>query len=138
MNTRRLLAVTEQMIDNEIARLYAQGVRYILPIHLTANVFGDTAIYQILYDIVNYRENSRFFTVGCAQKADEIGYWTGQIPSVLNVFLPPGAPALPTPPSSGRTGDLLRLEPARFDRATGSFTLLNANVCSAPGVRRKT
>jgi hypothetical protein len=33
-----------QAIDDEIGRLYAQGVRYILPLHFTDNAFGDAAL----------------------------------------------------------------------------------------------
>lgn len=87
-----------QAIDNEIDRLHAQGVRYILPMHLTDNAFGDTAIYEPLFNIVNYRENSAFWTVGCAQESDEVGFRSVNFPSILNPFIPPGMP-LPTAPN---------------------------------------
>jgi uncharacterized repeat protein (TIGR01451 family) len=91
--------VTEQMVDAEIARLFAQGVRYILPVHLTDNAFGDTAIYQSLYNIVNFRENGSFFAVGCAQQADEVGFTSTGFPVVLNPFIPPGMPSPPLSPN---------------------------------------
>lgn len=87
------------LIDAEINDLYAQGVRYILPIHLTDNAFGDTAIYEPLFNIVNYRENGSFWTVGCAAEADEIGFRSVSFPSILNPFIPPGMPTPPTAPN---------------------------------------
>lgn len=88
-----------QLIDIEIDRLFAQGVRYILPVHLTDNAFGDTAIYEPLFNIVNYRENSAFWTVGCAQESDEISFRSASFPSILNPFIPPGMPSPPTAPN---------------------------------------
>jgi len=91
-------ATTEQMVDDEIARLYGQGVRYIFPIHLTDNVFGDTAIYKSLFNIANFRENGKFWAVGCAQEADEVGFRSPAFPSVLDPFIPPGSPNPPRSP----------------------------------------
>jgi len=92
--------VTEQTVDDEIARLHGQGVRYIFPIHLTDNVFGDTAIYKPLFDIANFRENGSFWSVGCAQEADEVGFRSPDLtfPPVLNPFIPPGTPNPPRSP----------------------------------------
>src|SRR6185503_21095233 len=53
-------AVTEKMIDDEIAALHAQGVRYVLPIHVIDNAFGDTALYHDIYNLVNRKENGFF------------------------------------------------------------------------------
>jgi uncharacterized repeat protein (TIGR01451 family) len=92
-----------QAIDDEIGRLYAQGVRYILPLHFTDNAFGDAALYQSLYNIVNYRENQSFFTVGCAQISDEISFQVTALPAVLTPFLLPGMPAPVAPPCIGFT-----------------------------------
>ena len=90
--------VTEQTVDDEIARLYNQGVRYIFPIHLTDNAFGDTAIYKTLFNIANFRENGSFWTVGCGLESDEVGFRSTAFPPVLNPFIPPGSPQPPRAP----------------------------------------
>jgi hypothetical protein len=90
---------SQQTIEAEIDRLYAQGVRYILPIHLTDNAFGDTAIYHPLFNLANFRENGSFWTVGCAPETDEISFRFQGIPAILTPFIPPGTPTPPTPPN---------------------------------------
>ncbi len=89
--------LTQTMIDTEIARLYGKGVRYILPIHLTDNAFGDTAIYQDLYNVMGRLENGSFWAVGCAQQADDVGFRALGVPALLAPLLPPGV-APPTAP----------------------------------------
>lgn len=89
---------TEQAIEAEIARLHAQGVRYVLPIHFTDNAFGDAAVHESLFNVLNFRENQRFFTVGCAQLSDQVSFQSAGIPPVLGPFLLPGMP-LPVAPS---------------------------------------
>jgi uncharacterized delta-60 repeat protein len=90
--------VTEAMVDGEIRRLYDQGVRYMFPIHLTDNVFGDTAIYKPLFNVANVRENDAFWSVGCAQEADEVGFVSAGIPIEFYQYLPSGTPPPLTPP----------------------------------------
>jgi microsomal dipeptidase-like Zn-dependent dipeptidase len=87
------------MVDAEIAELHRSGVRYVLPIHLTDNVFGDTAIYDDFHNILNLRETGAYWSVGCAAAADQVGFRVQGFPAFLNPFLPPGAPPLPTAPS---------------------------------------
>jgi uncharacterized delta-60 repeat protein len=91
--------VSELTVDNEIGRLYDQGVRYIFPIHLTDNVFGDTAIYDALFNAANFRENRNFWSIGCApREADEVGFTSEGIPPEYRQFLPEGTPPPLTPP----------------------------------------
>ena len=71
-NFNDLSGVTQQTVQTEIDRLYAQGVRYIFPVHLTDNLFGDTAIYSAMFNLANRRETGAFWTVGCA-RADRRG-----------------------------------------------------------------
>lgn len=52
----------EQQIKNEIDRLFNEGVRYILPIHLTNNVFGGAAIYNSMFNIANKYNTGTEFT----------------------------------------------------------------------------
>ncbi len=44
---------TWDQIQNEIDRLWNSGVRYILPIHTTNNIFGGAAIYESSFNIAN-------------------------------------------------------------------------------------
>jgi uncharacterized repeat protein (TIGR01451 family) len=89
---------TEQQIDDEIDRLYAQGVRYILPIHVIDNAFGDAALYNPLYNAVNFAESGNFFSVGCGNAADEIGFrLTTFLTPIEQMILPLGV--LPTIPA---------------------------------------
>ena len=85
--------VSTQMIDNEINRLYNNGVRYIFPIHLTDNVFGDTALYDDLFGMANFRETGKFWTVGCSRPGDQVSWHSFGIPSGF-----PSPPGLPAPP----------------------------------------
>ncbi len=85
-------AVSPELIQNEILRLFNQGVRYIFPIHLTDNVFGDTAIYDELFNLANARETGEFWKVTCAAAGDDIGF---RAPNFYpappwNVFIPNG------------------------------------------------
>jgi microsomal dipeptidase-like Zn-dependent dipeptidase len=63
-------------IDAEIGRLYAEGVRYAFPIHIIDNAFGGTATYDggDLFNYSNYREDGRWWTLRCADQADNITY----------------------------------------------------------------
>ena len=62
-------------------------MRYVLPIHLTDNVFGDTAIYEDIYNLVNRKENNFFWSIGCAAEADEVGFQSKSLPAILNAII---------------------------------------------------
>jgi hypothetical protein len=68
-------------------------------VHLSDNVFGDTAIYNSFFNVVNRRETGSFWTVGCAGASDEIGFRSLSIPSVITPLLPPGFPQVPQAPN---------------------------------------
>ena len=87
--------ISTKMVDDEINRLYTNGVRYIFPIHLTDNVFGDTALYDGLFNLANFRETGRFWTVGCSQPGDQVSAHTLGLPPNF-----PAPPGMPTPPRS--------------------------------------
>jgi len=93
--------VSTQMIDNEINRLYGNGVRYIFPIHLTDNVFGDTALYDDMFNMANLRETGSFWIVGCSQPGDQVSWHALGVPSGFPV--PPGVspPQSPNCPGAG-------------------------------------
>lgn len=44
---------TETQVKAEIDRIYAMGVRYIFPVHVTNNVFGGTALYNEGFNVAN-------------------------------------------------------------------------------------
>ncbi|HMN91105.1 MAG TPA: membrane dipeptidase, partial [Saprospiraceae bacterium] len=54
---------TETQMRNEVDRLYALGVRYIFPIHLTNNAFGGSAIYEHGFNVANKYNTGRAFNV---------------------------------------------------------------------------
>jgi microsomal dipeptidase-like Zn-dependent dipeptidase len=88
---------TTDAIGREIDALYDSGVRYVLPIHVTDNVFGDSALYQDFYNLLNLVENGSWWTVGCAARADEVGFEALGLPSIFNIVpRPPNAPSFPT------------------------------------------
>lgn len=62
----------ETIIAGEIQRLYNQGVRYVLPIHVMDNVFGGTAIYKDDFNTANLREAGHFWEIECAVVGDDI------------------------------------------------------------------
>ena len=65
---------TQGEISQEIQRLYDQGVRYIFPIHVFDNVFGDTAPYESFFQAGNVFETGQLWKFGCAKAEDEINY----------------------------------------------------------------
>jgi len=93
--------VSTQMIDNEINRLYGNGVRYIFPIHLTDNVFGDTALYDDMFNMANLRETGSFWVVGCSRSGDQVSWHALGVPSGFP--MPPGVspPQSPNCPGAG-------------------------------------
>ena len=97
--------VSTLMVDNELDRLYAKGVRYIFPIHVADNVFGDTAIYTDIFNVGNFRETGHFWTVGCSKPGDQVGYKSFNFPPQLNPFIPPGVPQPPRAPDCPVSSD---------------------------------
>src|SRR4029079_12043322 len=89
---------TPQTIDAEIAALHATGVRYVLPIHLTDNVFGDTALYQDSHNLLDVAENGAWWAVGCAARADQVAFEAKSLGSLFNPLPPPHAPPVPSHP----------------------------------------
>src|SRR5580658_2771908 len=67
-------AVTIDDVRAEIARLYANGVRYLFPIHMIDNPFGTAAAYGDIFNLSNLREAGHFWNLQCAKAEDGIGY----------------------------------------------------------------
>lgn len=61
---------SEADLKAEIHRLYAEGVRYIFPIHVLDNALGGAAAYQSIFDASNMREEGRPYALVCANLAD--------------------------------------------------------------------
>jgi microsomal dipeptidase-like Zn-dependent dipeptidase len=100
-----LPVVSPAMVSEEVDRLIAQGVRYIFPIHLADNKFGDTAIYEAVFDAANYRETHSFWAVGCSAPQDLVGFHLlFSLPAGAEKLFPGGAqppPAIYCPPGTG-------------------------------------
>ena len=73
-NQLPLGALQPGIIAAELQRLYDQDVRYIFPIHVVDNVFGDTAPYEELFNAANFFETGQLWKFGCANSEDEIGF----------------------------------------------------------------
>jgi hypothetical protein len=65
---------TNAQISAELDRLYGEGVRYIFPIHLVDNEFGGTAAYEDQFNYANFFETGNFWSLACADAADNINY----------------------------------------------------------------
>jgi microsomal dipeptidase-like Zn-dependent dipeptidase len=48
----------------EIQRLHGKGVRYVFPVHLIDNVFGGSAVYDMMFSFANKRANGRHYLIG--------------------------------------------------------------------------
>jgi hypothetical protein len=66
--------VSPAEISAEIGRLFAEGVRYIFPIHVTDNALGGTAAYEDTFNLSNLREAGHYWALGCAPANDGIMY----------------------------------------------------------------
>jgi VCBS repeat protein len=73
-NLHKVTPLTNAGISGEIDRLYAEGVRYIFPIHIIDNPFGGTAVYENAFNTSNYREAGHFWDLECADRSDDIDY----------------------------------------------------------------
>jgi len=101
-----LPVVTPAMVSAELDRLIAQGVRYIFPIHLADNKFGDTAIYEPVFDVANFRETRSFWSVGCSAPTDLVNFHLlfSLPPGTEKLFpagMPPPPPAIYCPANTG-------------------------------------
>jgi microsomal dipeptidase-like Zn-dependent dipeptidase len=95
-------------IRTEINRLYAAGVRYFFPIHLIDNLFGGTALYEMLFDTASRYQFGSFYAAEPAPATSKIDWTLDQPktfdlgPQILSLthlgFDPEGYP--PPPPTS--------------------------------------
>lgn len=72
INANILTAESQNLVANEIDRLFRQGIRYIFPVHVVDNKFGGTAIYEDAFNFSNYHQNGTFFDVICGEGRDSI------------------------------------------------------------------
>ncbi len=72
------MAPSDAQIKAEIDRLFAEGVRYIFPVHLLDNSFGGTATYVDLFNFSTDREDGHYWSMDCApmpvNQTEEINY----------------------------------------------------------------
>jgi microsomal dipeptidase-like Zn-dependent dipeptidase len=60
---------SDAQIKAEIDRLFAEGVRYIFPVHLLDNKFGGTATYEDLFNFSTEREDGHYWDMECERMA---------------------------------------------------------------------
>lgn len=54
--------VTQRVFVKAVLQgVYDQGVRYVFPIHLTNNVFGGTAVYNVMFNFANKHNSGSYF-----------------------------------------------------------------------------
>jgi len=99
-------ALNPALIAGEIQRLYDDGVRYVLPIHVVDNVFGATAIYEPIFEAAELRETGHYWNVVCArppqgpsQPGDEIAFQLNTYPASMQWLLNPLKLGFVPPPS---------------------------------------
>ncbi len=64
----------EANVKNEIDRIYAMGVRYIFPVHMTNNVFGGTALYNGGLNVANKYNTGKAFAPEIAPASSGITF----------------------------------------------------------------
>jgi hypothetical protein len=62
---------SDAQIKAEIDRLFAEGVRYIFPVHLLDNRFGGTATYEDLFNFSTKREDGNYWNMACECRAGD-------------------------------------------------------------------
>lgn len=74
----------------EVDRLYAEGVRYIFPLHITDNALGGTSLTEDVFALANQYENGNWPRYGCAA---DIDYKWGGTPRGFGAWLSAGVGA---------------------------------------------
>jgi hypothetical protein len=96
-NFKPVAPPSDAQIRAEIDRLYAEGVRYIFPIHLVDTVFGGTAAYEDLFNVANVYEDGDVWHLTCAnnpqtdtnikyQFAGDVGKWGADFVAKLSAM----------------------------------------------------
>jgi microsomal dipeptidase-like Zn-dependent dipeptidase len=86
----------QRRVENEINRLYASGVRYIFPIHLSDNAFGGTAIYEDLMNVMQKLSTGTFWKIECSKPADSVNHvFEMGLDSRIRTALQAGLPLAP-------------------------------------------
>jgi microsomal dipeptidase-like Zn-dependent dipeptidase len=65
-NLKPMPPPTNAALGQEIDRLFAEGVRYIFPIHVLDNALGGTATYEDIFNYSTFREEGHYWALGCA------------------------------------------------------------------------
>ena len=111
-------APSDDQIRAEINRLFASGVRYFFPVHLTDNVFGGAALYEMAFNTATRYQFGSFFAPETAPASSEIGFtfsqgetFWGQVVDIQNIlesvslgFDPNNYPAPPPGPHRNSRG----------------------------------
>jgi microsomal dipeptidase-like Zn-dependent dipeptidase len=91
---------SDAAVVNEVNRLYAEGVRYVFPVHLVDNAFGGTAINNDTFNYATFVEEGHWWNIQCANAADGITYNFSGAPGFLGAIVagiggPPQYPSCP-------------------------------------------
>lgn len=81
---------TKEQIQDEIQRLYNNGVRYMFPVHVADNLLGGTAIYEKAFFAGNRYQFGKWVDVECATKDSGVTHLfndTGLFDTVLGDVL---------------------------------------------------
>lgn len=54
-------APSDDAIRAEVSRLHDLGVRYVFPVHVTDNIFGGAALYEMMFDLANRFQFGSFY-----------------------------------------------------------------------------
>ena len=65
---------SDDAIRAEVGRLHDAGVRYVFPVHLTDNVFGGAALYEMEFDAANRFQFGAFYTAEVAPPESQLGW----------------------------------------------------------------
>jgi microsomal dipeptidase-like Zn-dependent dipeptidase len=103
-------APSDAEIQAEITRLFSSGVRYFFPVHVTDNVFGGAALYEMTFNTANRYQFGSFFEAEPAPASSLIGFtfnpgesfWKKVFENIVQLaslgFDPQGYP--PAPPTT--------------------------------------
>lgn len=111
-------APSDDNIRAEIDRLFSSGVRYFFPVHLTDNVFGGAALYEMAFNTATRYQFGSFFAPETAPASSGIGFtfnqgetFWGQVVDIPNIlesvslgFDPQNYPAPPPGPHRNSRG----------------------------------
>ncbi len=87
------VTTNERTVRAAIRELHEMGVRYVFPIHLIDNAFGGTAVYNILFSLLNRNQNGSFPSI--TSSSDPLVSFRHTMESPIGGFEVPGGLSFP-------------------------------------------